>query len=1011
MAAPTFKWKKVNDSSGPQPRPRHGHRAVAIKDLMVVFGGGNEGIVDELHVYNTATNQWFIPTMKGDIPPGCAAYGFVVDNTRILVFGGMVEYGKYSNELYELQASRWEWKRLRPRAPRFSPPPCPRLGHSFTLIDKKVFLFGGLANDCSDDPKANPPSAVSVRYLNDLYTLELKGNTVVWEMPHTYGTPPPPRESHTAVAYKDAQGNSKLIIYGGMSGCRLGDLWILDIGTMTWSRPEVFGPAPLPRSLHTASIIGNRMYVFGGWVPLVLDDLKVATHEKEWKCTNQLACLNLSTMEWEDITMDSTEENMPRARAGHCAIVVHCRIYIWSGRDGYRKAWNNQVCCKDLWYLEVDKPAPGGKVQLIKASTQLLEVCWNSVPTAEAYLLQIQKYTVPPVSKPRPANKLPVAKTPNAAPKVPVSSSAATTRPVVRPVMRPLGIRPLVRPVTRPVQKPTPTTTPSTIGVRSPIHSSVRVSAPSSLIRTSTGSKSQILVQKPPTQGPTQIVTLVKTSQGMTVAMPKVSLIQSKPGTNVTTSAKGIPQGATIVKLVTPNQAGNAKMLTTMKTIPSNMVVNKPATQGNKQQTIIINKPGGLRMPGQQYIVVTTGAPIRTIPTMTTTQSTSEKGVRMVMMSGNSGSGKPITITVPGAGGNKTLTITGKAALGSTSHILQQATSPGLKNLRVQMGEKTMTLLPNNATLWTSSAEATSSTNTVNSSRVVYLSTKQPTSSSLNTKDQSISSTVGPTSDAALTALAAEAGFIDSPNDSLLKQDSDHSSSVDSSFLTRNVADTSTADVHKLKDTGITQSAIESSGHEAASSTPAVASASLIPSSSPPHTTTGSQPDDIEPTSTTQEPEESEKNVLPPKEDPPLKKKEQLLPDAPSSIKIAKTSEGAIISWSAPTKGAPVIAYTVCLAMKHQSVGTSQLGFVKVYTGTQTQTSIPHATLEEATFEDIEKPAIIFRISAKNEYGYGPATQVRWIQDVLSQQRGQVRSTNSQLGNAQKRMKVDSQSN
>lgn len=43
--------------------------------------------------------------MKGDIPPGCAAYGFVVDNTRILVFGGMVEYGKYSNDLYELQVS------------------------------------------------------------------------------------------------------------------------------------------------------------------------------------------------------------------------------------------------------------------------------------------------------------------------------------------------------------------------------------------------------------------------------------------------------------------------------------------------------------------------------------------------------------------------------------------------------------------------------------------------------------------------------------------------------------------------------------------------------------------------------------------------------------------------------------------------------------------------------------------------------------------------------------------
>lgn len=53
MASPVLKWKKVANATGPSPRPRHGHRAVAIKDLMVVFGGGNEGIVDELHVYNT----------------------------------------------------------------------------------------------------------------------------------------------------------------------------------------------------------------------------------------------------------------------------------------------------------------------------------------------------------------------------------------------------------------------------------------------------------------------------------------------------------------------------------------------------------------------------------------------------------------------------------------------------------------------------------------------------------------------------------------------------------------------------------------------------------------------------------------------------------------------------------------------------------------------------------------------------------------------------------------------
>lgn len=60
----------------------------------------------------SATNQWFIPAVRGDIPPGCAAYGFVCDGTRLLVFGGMVEYGKYSNDLYELQVRKSSLKSL-----------------------------------------------------------------------------------------------------------------------------------------------------------------------------------------------------------------------------------------------------------------------------------------------------------------------------------------------------------------------------------------------------------------------------------------------------------------------------------------------------------------------------------------------------------------------------------------------------------------------------------------------------------------------------------------------------------------------------------------------------------------------------------------------------------------------------------------------------------------------------------------------------------------------------------
>uniref|UniRef100_A0AAY4CXU8 Host cell factor 1 n=1 Tax=Denticeps clupeoides TaxID=299321 RepID=A0AAY4CXU8_9TELE len=423
------RWKRVLGWSGPVPRPRHGHRAVAIKELMVVFGGGNEGIVDELHVYNTATNQWFIPAVRGDIPPGCAAYGFVCDGTRLLVFGGMVEYGKYSNDLYELQASRWEWKKLKPKAPKNGPPPCPRLGHSFSLVGNKCYLFGGLAND-SEDPKNNIP-----RYLNDLYTLELRaGSSVVgWDIPITYGVLPPPRESHTAVVYTEKESKkSRLVIYGGMSGCRLGDLWTLDIETLTWNKPVVDGTAPLPRSLHSATTISNKMFVFGGWVPLVMDDVKVATHEKEWKCTNTLACLNLDSMSWENVLMDTLEDNIPRARAGHCAVSINSRLYVWSGRDGYRKAWNNQVCCKDLWYLETERPNAPSRVQLVRANTNSLEVSWGAVSTADTYLLQLQKYDIPSATAATSPSVNATPSIPASAPKSPAPAAAAPFKPPVR---------------------------------------------------------------------------------------------------------------------------------------------------------------------------------------------------------------------------------------------------------------------------------------------------------------------------------------------------------------------------------------------------------------------------------------------------------------------------------------------------------------------------------------------------------------------------------------------------
>ncbi|XP_014258981.1 host cell factor 1-like [Cimex lectularius] len=122
-------------------------------------------------------------------------------------------------------------------------------------------------------------------------------------------------------------------------------------------------------------------------------------------------------------------------------------------------------------------------------------------------------------------------------------------------------------------------------------------------------------------------------------------------------------------------------------------------------------------------------------------------------------------------------------------------------------------------------------------------------------------------------------------------------------------------------------------------------------------------------------------------------------PGAPSSIKISKSAEGAHLSWEPPSNPAGnIIEYSVCLAVRNSAQSTStdnkaqQLAFVRVYSGPQNQTIVPNASLAAAHIDTTSKPAIIFRIAAKNEKGFGPATQVRWLQDVIASPGGGVKT-------------------
>lgn len=111
-------------------------------------------------------------------------------------------------------------------------------------------------------------------------------------------------------------------------------------------------------------------------------------------------------------------------------------------------------------------------------------------------------------------------------------------------------------------------------------------------------------------------------------------------------------------------------------------------------------------------------------------------------------------------------------------------------------------------------------------------------------------------------------------------------------------------------------------------------------------------------------------------------------PGAPSAIKISKSPEGAHLSWEPPpsTTG-DILEYSVYLAVKSQNAkdkssasAAAQLAFVRVYCGPNNQCTVPNQSLQTAHVDYTSKPAIIFRIAARNDKGYGPATQVRWLQ-------------------------------
>eukprot|EP00742_Colponemidia_sp_Colp-10_P003006 GILJ01003208.1.p1 GENE.GILJ01003208.1~~GILJ01003208.1.p1 ORF type:complete len:537 (+),score=47.89 GILJ01003208.1:88-1698(+) len=126
-------------STGEAPGPCNMHTSDAIgRSLFVFRGGDGRDYLNHLHILNIDTMHWQKTTAAGDTPPPRANHSSTVVGNKLYIFGGW-DGQKRLNDLYFLDTSVMCWSKPEVKGI----PPSPRAGMSLTNIRNKLFLFGG----------------------------------------------------------------------------------------------------------------------------------------------------------------------------------------------------------------------------------------------------------------------------------------------------------------------------------------------------------------------------------------------------------------------------------------------------------------------------------------------------------------------------------------------------------------------------------------------------------------------------------------------------------------------------------------------------------------------------------------------------------------------------------------------------------------------------------------------------------------------------------------------------
>ncbi|KAN0116270.1 hypothetical protein V8E52_006095 [Russula decolorans] len=236
------------------------------------------------------------------------------------------------------------WSTHTPPSGRW-PSPFPRCFHALSTAATsagELFLFGGSTPD---------------RIHNDLYIISTRDFSTT--LLNTSGDIPNPRYAHHAVLT-----STTLLIWGGttefsdQNAQNQSDddsFYLLNLVSRDWSRIVVDGPGPGRRYYHTMTLVGSKLFVFGG--------------RTDKSRLNDIWALDLNCLEsnpfWESYEPAPGNEK-PLPRAGHVSVATGDRIIIFGGRGSphdFNDTWSFNTSTRRWTELQCTGSIPSPRTE------------------------------------------------------------------------------------------------------------------------------------------------------------------------------------------------------------------------------------------------------------------------------------------------------------------------------------------------------------------------------------------------------------------------------------------------------------------------------------------------------------------------------------------------------------------------------------------------------------------------------------------------------------------------